>query len=415
MLLNALDFADLTAAIAAASDGDRIYLPGVKRWRAPAGGWQITKSLQIFGDGPGDPGTRIGTVLEPAALGSDVFVLTPPAGANALGPVYLHDLMIANREAVTPDGKNAINIPLAPSQTLHSLRLERVAVINMSLEGLYLSSVARLTMKKVTVGACHSCGLQLDSVGLAHLTSCSVGNNIDRGLECYYSASAIVTTNVENNPQSGMAFYGCPIAVANACRFEDAAPPQQFVKCDLIDCQGSASVVGSYFTTGIAQAPNPPFTTIGIRTDSHCDAITIFPNLMTRPNPTMIAFAEINRGCTVWPQRQDSGGINQNAKILLPIQPQDPTNPFQPVDQRPNGWLLADPTIGLASNDVADTVAGIVVPSLIALPPKNDIPVGVVLYRPPHAPLLPGLPIETDPQWGLRLVINNQWRRIEYM
>ena len=160
-----LDFADLTAAIAAASDGDRIYLPGVKRWRAPAGGWQITKSLQIFGDGPGDPGTRIGTVLEPAALGSDAFVLTPPAGANALGPVYLHDLMIANREAVTPDGKNAINIPLAPSQTLHSLRLERVAVINMSLEGLYLSSVARLTMKKVTVGACHSCGLQLTPWG----------------------------------------------------------------------------------------------------------------------------------------------------------------------------------------------------------------------------------------------------------
>jgi hypothetical protein len=78
MLLNVADFPDqspdggldpLQAALNESRDGDRIYLPGSLRYRAPAGGWEVRKSVEIFGDGPGSadiaPETNSGTILHP--------------------------------------------------------------------------------------------------------------------------------------------------------------------------------------------------------------------------------------------------------------------------------------------------------------------------------------------------------------
>ena len=54
-------------------DGDRIYFPYIAElgagtpYTAPVGGWVITKSLEIYGDGPGNPANNLGTLLRPSS------------------------------------------------------------------------------------------------------------------------------------------------------------------------------------------------------------------------------------------------------------------------------------------------------------------------------------------------------------
>src|SRR5947207_797085 len=54
MLLNVLDFPDPGTALLCAQHGDRMYLPGGFTFEAPPDGWTLNKSLELFGDGPGD-------------------------------------------------------------------------------------------------------------------------------------------------------------------------------------------------------------------------------------------------------------------------------------------------------------------------------------------------------------------------
>ena len=111
MLLNVLDFTDPAAAFAVADHGDRVYFPGTREYEAPLGGWQINKGIEIFGDGPGTPTSRRGSILTPSsASGSanDVFV------CNAVAPIglpniYIHDLWITRRiNGPIVDGRHGI-------------------------------------------------------------------------------------------------------------------------------------------------------------------------------------------------------------------------------------------------------------------------------------------------------------------
>jgi hypothetical protein len=245
VLLNVADFGDIASTVAAASDGDRIYIPGYRRWAAPAGGIQVTKSLEIFGDGPGDPGIRLGSVVEPAALGEDVFVIHPAEGSDPVGPVYLHDLMIAGREGgPARDGRYGIRISGA-----EAVRLDRVTIINMSGTGVEVNGATQVVMTNVFPSHCEDAGTRLASVDLALLTSCFWGDDLGSGLDAYGSGCVILSSNFESNRPAPKVSYGslrlesCPIAVVSGCRFEDPSPPPSTIDTAVFDGFRSRMVV----------------------------------------------------------------------------------------------------------------------------------------------------------------------------
>ena len=84
MLINALDYATIQDAVAAAQDGDRLYFPGVKTWLVPAGGLVIQRNIEVFGDGPSNPGDATETNLMAQSDNDDV--IRPKPGCAARGP-----------------------------------------------------------------------------------------------------------------------------------------------------------------------------------------------------------------------------------------------------------------------------------------------------------------------------------------
>ena len=99
MLLNVKDFPSVQAALDAAAEGDRIYLPGNGAGTVysppPTSAWKITKSLEIFGDGPGEPGSERGTSLKRGSASNlPIFEITPAAGSSELGTVVIRGMKL---------------------------------------------------------------------------------------------------------------------------------------------------------------------------------------------------------------------------------------------------------------------------------------------------------------------------------
>jgi len=96
--------AQLTALLGVhgtASTGDRIHIQKGEPYVAPAGGWKITKPLEIYGDGPGapfiagDPSKQRSTWLQPHPAGGPVLVIDIGAHSSKYFPnLFIHDLSI---------------------------------------------------------------------------------------------------------------------------------------------------------------------------------------------------------------------------------------------------------------------------------------------------------------------------------
>ena len=109
LLLNILDYPDPQAAIDAAMDGDRVYFPGTRVYEAPSGGWIISKSLELFGDGPGAPDAISGSVLRPFSGPSEdvdnhIFRLSPVNGTDGTTQLYIHDLRLTGSLGTSSPG-----------------------------------------------------------------------------------------------------------------------------------------------------------------------------------------------------------------------------------------------------------------------------------------------------------------------
>src|SRR5580765_4428011 len=148
MLLNVLDFQSVQEALDVASVGDRVYFPGGRPYVAPPEGWVIRKSIEVYGDGPGNPSSYHGTVLTPSApvtgYPRHVFVLeagmsgAPPQ--QFVAPVHIHDLQITRRMGQTgADGGDGIHfVPGQDYRLLAECSIERVAISFMGGAGIRL-------------------------------------------------------------------------------------------------------------------------------------------------------------------------------------------------------------------------------------------------------------------------------------
>jgi hypothetical protein len=216
LLLNVLDFPDqsgtggpdrVKAALDAAVDGDRIYLAGAWPYRAPTRGWTISKSIELFGDGPGNPDTpgaqRTGTTLLPqsAAATDHVIRLVSPQGGE-LNRVYIHDLCISSSTS-SREGGDGIHygLPDNPGK-LSGLRLERLCISRMAGNGISLigqnggaGSVTDLLVLNCAIDGCGGDGFRLQFGYAMAMLGCRVVNCIGRALAAL--------------PEGELAMYSC--------------------------------------------------------------------------------------------------------------------------------------------------------------------------------------------------------------
>ncbi len=250
MLINAMDYASLNAAIAAAEPGDRIYVPGVRPW--PSGN-VLTKSVEIFGDGPGTPGALDGTTF--IADNADVFTISSHLGA--IGSIHLRDFKI--KQSGTLSGGTGIKC-VTPGHSVDSLRLERISALGVKSDAFVIDAagqfVRNLEMTSCLAVSNERLGLLLRNVRLARLVNSFFNSNGHGGVYAENSGVAIYVGGMEQNSKGALASQGqievrnCPLARLDACHFElfaQAVNTNRDIACDIADGGGAIVLGGCYF------------------------------------------------------------------------------------------------------------------------------------------------------------------------
>lgn len=324
MILNVLDFPDLpspgldrvSAALAAANGGDRIYLPALVPYQAPPGGWIINKGVEIFGDGPGPCDEtaqyRAGTIVVPHSdgLADHVFVLVAPEPPPAiqdnnrarLEGVHIHDLAIMSRTPARGggDGIRFVSVdtlpsPSYPSGVKHKLTLfsvHRVSISNLGGNGVQLigsdggpGAVNNVVIENCSVTNCGDAGISLQLAFSVAIASSRFASNL----------TAAALSVIGELAMTGCSFEGPAAHFTNACvwlsalsqasidgcRFTAFGKPATSIPAAgralfLNNIKGSATVVGCAFEVA---TPNRFATGIAVD-NSVADAgpILIMPN-----------------------------------------------------------------------------------------------------------------------------------------
>lgn len=346
MLLNVLDYEDPAAAFEDAANGDRVYFPGVKPWEAPTSGWTITKSLEIFGDGPGLPAGIGGTRLMPGGPDSDVFVLDPAPGTS-LPYLHFHDLRITRRpEGDARDGNDGIRFSAGMNRKLSVVRLERVAIDHLGGRGIALggtdagdNAVAGCQISECDISDCGDVGLFLKFVFQAHLTRCRFASNALPGCVAEESQVALYVCRFTGN--SGGAgrqlTIRAPAGAASLARIDGCSFSGfgQGPACRIERAGGSAQIGGCVFDGGSYSS-----TAVGLEIsgDPNASAVLVLPNRFIALG-TAVSIADFAEICVVFPQFADPGNLGGTA-ILLPSQNDDAPIAI-PCTNGPAGNLLS--------------------------------------------------------------------------
>jgi hypothetical protein len=385
MLLNARDFPSLQAALDMASDGDAIYVPheGIgtpisdlfQVWTAPPGGWHIRKSICLFGDGPGVPGSAHGTTFSPAPDNTPVFVIDPTTDGAT---IVLHSFKITNLIAPSSytAGANGIAASLASGQRIRSLLMKHVVVLNMAGNGVDLGAGAgqfdRVDMTFCFATNCQHTGYVFDRIGQVRLQHCGGGGHTQRGgafsntlAACYGLAQENV--GVKGPPPSDgvLLFDGCPMAAVE-CRLEyfydgihiEAGQEAQRVNrvgCEFRGCGGAAFVGSSHFFQFHRQF-DPMFPdrildmspSTGIKASGKTGVnghLTLFPNTFVRIAPGIVSVSADVMNVVTLPQVDDRANVTSR-RGDVPV-----TLGFPYVSRFGNAGAAPSSTAGLSVGD----------------------------------------------------------------
>lgn len=396
MLLNVKDFPSVQAALDAAAEGDRIYLPGNGAGTVysppPTSAWKITKSLEIFGDGPGEPGSERGTSLKRGSASNlPIFEITPAAGSSELGTVVIRGMKLfrPSVDSTSSGEPLAIKCTVPSGGRIRSLQLDRI-VVNLASGatgdgvGLDLNAspgmLDNLSMTSCYVTGLPGFGIKLKRVGLARLNQ-GGGGKCTRGL-LRAEASGVYASIQEAEgdglspqaDQAGMRLESCTIAHVEACRYEAYYKATIPTGLEFRNCAGAVLANCNSFVKGSEVDPvNPPppgtiptTSSIGIKvagstSADNCPAVILTNNFIrifgqvSSPG-AMVDVANSNQGCVVFPQFDDG----QNA-VVIPGSIKLPGYP--------NKGLVAWPTIASRGFQPQDNrFAGMIIPSGSSLP-----------------------------------------------
>lgn len=379
------------AAINAAASGDSIYFSALSNpFVAPAGGWRIEKSLELFGDGQGPVIAPLASALHPLDSGSPIFDIIPPASN-----VYIHDLQLAGIDdgEIQPNGvaircrSSASNPAKSSNLILRNLQIQGFAGYGVYLEGYVTtgaspveSPIDGLTLCDCRIRDCRGAGVHLKDVYEAHIASTVFENNKLQGLRVESSRAAIYACTFEANcsdslnPNDGnLMFIDCPIARVDATRFLNFATVGTVKKALIV--QGGAAIIGTcYF---VAHPSSNGGQGIGIVASTKPGAakpgpIVILGNRF-RYTSTLINIVSTAVDCTVLPQFSETTG----GSITLPAA---------------LTGTLAAPHIIRPGN--GSSITGLIIPSYSADPAKSTTD-GMIAYN----TTLNALRVRIDGQW----------------
>lgn len=429
MLLNALDFRTVEAALAAANDGDRVYIPSFtgdpsqQTWRPPDGAsWRIAKSLEVFGDGPGLPGTPTGTTVGPSGTATPVFIIDGTDSPTALS-IYIHDLKIAGAGA----GGTASGIVTDVSEdgVITCVLTHRVVLVALPGDGIAIDATGGAIGYVGFTGSftndCHSGGVVIKGAEQTRLDF--VGTGGEGGLHCESTCVAAYLAggdNIDINKSdqgslpAAILLDSCSIALLEEPRLEGfydnihCSPSKVTRKgCEFKDCAGAAAICGGAFIQpGDVHEPNNccynpdcippeilpnlevPAIGITITLESESTAmgpVTILPCFFDRvqdglgESGGLINVSGDAKSCVISPQlSQRENFANQHGDILLPS--------YAPPDgaaQVPNGGLSGSAFVRRFSNQAPldDSRPGMFVPSGSADPSVSWIKDGMIFYN----------------------------------
>ena len=403
MILNVADYLSVQSAFDAAVDGDSVYFPAIAPWIAPPQGWAVSKSLEIYGDGPGDLANGLGTILKPATTPSggvqptgDVLILTP--ARSRLENVTVKDLTIVGQGNAPRYG---IRFSPGTSQ-LSGLRLERLIISGMGTAGISLignnvqgQDVVSVFMSRVEVLDCAGVGVDLLAAFQVYMDRCTLARN-GKGGSYPQWANPILGASQLNGYQSQVAMYFCELdgtgaigaggsglappplslqagtlARVDTCRFlgfASAGRAVRFADPGIIACIGASDFELSSYASA-ALGIEVPATAQGFPS-----MILILPNRFAGLGKA-VAIASGARMVTVFPQAYIPVSGSQPPTIDLPAFANDA--PF------------ALPSL---ANPSGNSVAGLLLPSYTSDPPTS-LPSGTLYYNA-----------------GLRVLVDGQWK-----
>jgi hypothetical protein len=199
----------ITNALLNAVDGDRIHIASPGTYIAPAGGWILKKSLEIYGDGVGNQIDPQATFLRPADDSNPVLVIqSDSASSSMLENLYIHDLQIGQNVWPGPTTLKSNSYGIYYSQgsstkDLVTLRLERLFINGMANDGIHLDGDSR----------------GITGVSMVKVVSTE---NAGSGLWIYHSSLVnVVDSYFSRNQMAGAKILGCGAARVMWSAFEE--------------------------------------------------------------------------------------------------------------------------------------------------------------------------------------------------
>lgn len=364
MRLSVLDFLyasdPVQAALNAASPGWCVYFPADLPYQAPAAGWKITKSLELYGDGPGDPETSTGSVIVAGGDASPVFDVVPPVQA-----VYLHDLQIRRNGAGTGSGSAIRCRSTQANKLARDVRMRRIHVQGFAGHGIHLegfnttnSRIEGVSLMEVTVKGCKGAGLYMTNVFDAFLMADAFHANQMNGVTatggavalygCDFEGNCLLSSwSAQANPYEGnVKLNGCVIAVVDSCRIADFHLGNVKKGCVLIGIGGATLRLGNYSAGGAGSGA----TGITV-TGSGSGPVAVIGNRF-KGVPILVDIDSSIRDCVLLPQ-YDEDGIGA---VNVPASPNQGMFGTPQVNVGPVGTTVGQPLI-IPSGTVQDYAA----------------------------------------------------------
>jgi len=368
MILNVRDYSSPAATFTAARDGDRVYFPGdgAAPFTAPAGGWQITKSLEVFGDGVGKASDDTGSTIKPASANDHAFVVVAP-----IQNVHFHDFKIKLDTQPGSDGTgNGIHCLTTTGNKATEITVERVTVLNLGNDAFHFeganagdAAVIFLRLRDCEAATCRGSGFYIKNCVATYALGGYLNGNRRFGAYCETSGQPrFIATVFENNQAAGtsasfdsqLRLKGCHAFTVLGCHFESFANNSQAMTAITVEfCAGG--MVGStvfYLGAGVAGSR-------GIFIVSTSRAILVNPNNWSLVDKIVeVNASDNNTDCVILPQFPTTDA-NSAGTISLP-------------DQDGNGNFAFVPT-----TKTSNIGAGILLPR-ITTTTRDNIPAGIL-------------------------------------
>lgn len=292
------DFNSVQDALDEVPSASKLYFPASGGPYQPpdTSGWQIRKSVEIFGDGMN---TNEGKGLQPFSLSKDGCIFN--IRGSTTREVYIHDIVMSTGNGVAATGGVGDYVRFTSDTTLERLRIERCWLLYAGRSAIYASGtfIVGLSMRDVHVYRCGGHGIYLHLPALFTMNGCSFLLNCGMGavLIAPGNGTSISGCNFESNgdrlpgspsttfPSSFGQGYNAQLYLENGeaaitgCNIEDTASknPTQSLHGITLNAMKGCLIGGNEIDNGTAVAG-----TIGINIKNGSFDNTIASNHVTR-------------------------------------------------------------------------------------------------------------------------------------